>query len=36
MKKAGISKEFVKEQLIEQYELSETVADEKLDLYWKQ
>ena len=35
LQKAGTSKEFVKEQLIEQYKLPEAVADEKLDLYWK-
>ena len=35
MQKAGISREFIKEQLIEQYELSEAVANEKLSLYWK-
>jgi len=35
MQKAGISREFVREQLIEQYELSEIIADEKMNLYWK-
>ena len=35
LQKAGTSKEFAKEQLIEQYKLPEAVADEKLDLYWK-
>ena len=35
LQKAGISQEFAKEQLIEQYKLPEAVADEKLDLYWK-
>lgn len=35
LQKAGTSREFVKEQLIEQYELSEAEADKKIDLYWK-
>ena len=35
LQKVGTSKEIAKEQLIEQYKLSEAEADKKLDLYWK-
>ena len=35
LQKVDTSKEIAKEQLIEQYKLSEAEADKKLDLYWK-